>query len=391
MHHRRAAVRSRAAIGLAALAAALAMVSLALPTGAAAAKGKVVWLCRPGKQHHNPCRGGQSTAMISPSGDVIGEKDSKSAGRKRIDCFYVYPTVSDQQRPNATLHIDPEERSIALYQASRYSPLCRVYAPMYRQLTLKQILDPSSVTEHMREVAYNSALRAWKTYLRKYNDGRGVVLIGHSQGSFILRELMSNEIDPSRRLRHRLVSAILLGGNVTVANGSDTGGDFNHVRACHSRFQLHCVMAFSAFDETPPADAIFGRTSEAGLHVLCTNPAALGGGSADLRTIYPSKPFAPDTTIGAATRAVGLPVINTDARYIQANGAYSGQCSSAGGAHVLRIHGNDGAPDLRPVPNAAWGLHLADANIALGNLVGVVRHEIRSYVEGHALPSPGTR
>jgi hypothetical protein len=31
------------------------------------------------------------------------------------------------------------------------------------------------------------------------------------------------------------------------------------------------------------------------------------------------------------------------------------------------------------VPNAAWGLHLTDANIALGNLVTVVRHEVAAY------------
>jgi len=170
---------------------------------------------------------------------------------------------------------------------------------------------------------------------------------------------------------------------VTVADGKDTGGDFNHIRACHSASQLHCLVAFSTFDEAPPADAIFGRTSEPGLHVLCTNPAALDDGSRQLRTILPSKPFAPDTTIGAATRLVGFPAIDTDARYVQANGAYSGQCSSAGGAHVLQIDPNDGAPDLRAIPTADWGLHLADANIALGNLLHVVRHEIRSYAGKH--------
>jgi hypothetical protein len=382
MQLRRAAVRSRATMGLAALVAALAVVSLALPAGAAAAKGKVVWLCKPGKKP-NPCQGGQSTALVSPTGDVIGEKDAKRTKRRKIDCFYVYPTVSDQQTANANLHIDPEERSIALYQASRYSPVCRVYAPMYRQVTLKGISDPSNVSPHAQEVAYKSALRGWKTYLRKYNDGRGVVLIGHSQGTFVLRTLIANEIDSSQRLRHRLVSAILLGGNVTVADGKDSGGDFEHIRACHSATQLHCVVAFSTFDEQPPADAIFGRTSEPGVHVLCTNPAALRGGSGELRTIQPSKPFAPDTTIGAATRAVGFPVVDTDQRYVQANGAYSAHCSSADGAHVLEIQPNDGAPDLRSIPTAAWGLHLVDANIALGNLVRTVRDEVRSYTHHH--------
>ena len=51
----------------------------------------------------------------------------------------MYPTVSDQKTGNANLHIDPEERSIALYQAARYSQYCKVYAPMYRQVTLAGI------------------------------------------------------------------------------------------------------------------------------------------------------------------------------------------------------------------------------------------------------------
>jgi hypothetical protein len=375
-------VRRRAVLGPVALAVALVAVLLALPAGAAAAKGKVVWLCRPGKEH-NPCQGGQATTMVSPSGEILGEKDRKSTKPRKVDCFYVYPTVSDQKTENANLNIDPEERSIALYQASRYSPLCRVYAPMYRQVTLQGISDPSNVSPHALDVAYKSALRGWKTYLRKYNDGRGVVLIGHSQGTFVLRTLIANEIDSNRKLRRRVVSAILLGGNVTVADGSATGSDFDHLPACRSQTQLHCVMAFSTFNAQPPADSIFGRTSEPGIHVLCTNPAKLGGGSANLRTIQPSKPFAPNTTIGLATRLVGFPAIDADTRYIQTNGAYSGQCSSAGGANVLMIKPNDGAPDLRPIPNASWGLHLTDANIALGNLVGVVRHEIRSYRKSH--------
>jgi pimeloyl-ACP methyl ester carboxylesterase len=382
MPDRPATVSSRAVIGSVALALAATLVFLALPAAASASKGRVAWLCRPGKQH-NPCMRGQRTTLVSPTGERIGTKRPHGPRHRKIDCFYVYPTVSDQQTANANLHIDPEERSIALYQAARYSQYCRVYAPMYRQLTLKQILDPSSITEHMTQVAYNSALRAWKKYLRKYNDGRGVVLIGHSQGSFILRALIQDQIDPNRHLRKRIVSAILLGGNILVADGSTAGGDFQHVPACESSTQLHCVIAFSTFNAPVPSDAVFGRTTQPGLHVLCTNPAALGGGLAGLRTIYPSKPFAPNTTIGAATRAVGLPTIRTKARWIQANGAYSGQCSSADGANVLQIQANDGAPDLRPIPNAAWGLHLTDANIALGNLIGVVRHEIRSYVRGH--------
>jgi hypothetical protein len=367
------------AMGLAGLVTAIAIALLALPWAAGAAGGRVAWLCKPGKEH-NPCMRGQKTTLISPSGERLGVKRPHGPRHRKIDCFYVYPTVSDQQRPNANLHIDPEERSIALYQAARYSQECRVYAPMYRQLTLEAILDPDSVTERQVRIAYTSALRAWRTYLRKYNDGRGVVLIGHSQGTLVLRELIANEIDGRPSLRRKLVSALLLGGDVTVADGRSSGGDFQHVRACRSRRQLHCVVAFSTFDAPVPDDAVFGRTTTPGQEVLCTNPAALGGGSGELRTIYPSKPFAPNTTIGAATRLVGLPVVHTSTRWIEADGAYTGSCSSANDAKVLQIVGQDGAPDLSAVPTAAWGLHFTDANIALGNLIGLVRHQIKRYV-----------
>jgi hypothetical protein len=380
MRSRRIATRPRATAAMIALAALVAIACLALASGAAAASSSSSdsrWLCKPGKEP-NPCKRGLKTTLISPTGEKLGVKNPKTHGRRKVDCFYVYPTVSDQQTQNANLHIDPEERSIALYQAARYSQYCRVYAPMYRQLTLKAIFN--GTTPEQQQLAYTSVENAWKKYLKKFNDGRGIVLIGHSQGSFVLRALITNLIDSNPQIRKRIVSAILLGGDVKVADGSDVGGDFQHVPACSSATQLHCVMAFSTYNAPVPDDSVWGRTTVPGQHVLCTNPAALGGGSADLRTVYPSKPFAPSTSIGAATRLVGFPVVDTSTRWIQANGAYTGHCSSANGANVLQITGNDGAPDLRPVPNAAWGLHLTDANIGLGNVIGVVRQQISAYL-----------
>jgi hypothetical protein len=371
--------KPRPSTGLVILAALAAVACLALPSGASAATTNSRWLCKPGRES-NPCKRGLKTTLISPTGEQLGVKNPKTHGRRKVDCFYVYPTVSDQKTKNSNLHIDPEERSIALYQAARYSQYCRVYAPMYRQVTLEALLNQGGFTPHETQVAYNSVLNAWNKYLKKFNDGRGIVFISHSQGTFMLRELIANEVDPNPQLRQQMISAILLGGNVLVKDGSDVGGDFQNIPACASQGELHCVMAFSTYNETPPDDSLFGRTALPGQQVLCTNPAALGGGSADLRTIYPSKPFAPDTTIGLATRLVGFPVVDTSTRWIEADGAYNGGCSSANGANVLQIAGNDGAPTLRAVPNPEWGLHLTDANIALGNLVTTVRHEISAYL-----------
>ncbi|MGH2980564.1 MAG: hypothetical protein ACRDKV_00785 [Solirubrobacterales bacterium] len=52
--------------------------------------------------------------------------------------------------------------------------------------------------------------------------------------------------------------------------------------------------------------------------------------------------------------------------------AYNGRCESGPGLGVLQVSGRPGAPQLNPIPDSGWGLHLVDANIALGNLVDVV-------------------
>jgi hypothetical protein len=358
------------------------LVGVAVVAPGAQAKKATAWLCRPGIAR-DPCTPGMATSHLGNDGSLI-EVDKPPIDRHpRVDCFYVYPTVSDDQGANSDLSIDPEEQSIALYQAARYSQECRVYAPMYRQVTVTQLLQgPETITPAMQRVAYRSAVRGWKAYLRRYNHGRPFVLIGHSQGTFVLRKLIQDEIDGRPALRRRLVSAILLGGNVVVRRGSRVGGDFEHVPSCRSRADFGCVMAWSTFNAPVPSDAFFGRStttidgrSGPRFHTLCDYP-----GARQLRTVVPTQPFAPATTIGLTNQAIGfppMPPVSTPWR--EYDQAYRGRCSSANGAHVLEIDDGLGAPHLNAVPTAQWGLHLTDANIALGNLTVILRRQERAY------------
>ena len=357
------------------LAALFAVVVLSLfPAGAEA---KIVWLCEPG-QRANPCEPSLTTTTYSPSGKRLGVQRVRRATRRKADCFYVYPTVSDQKRPQATLVVDDVLRSIALYQAARYSRDCRVFAPVYRQVTIQGLSDPSSVTPEMREEGYRDVVQAWRHYLRTRNKGRGVVLMGHSQGSFVLRRLIRDEIDPSARARRRIVSAILLGGNVNVAKGRDRGGDFKNMRACRSARQLGCVIAFSAFDETPPPNALFGRASEPGHEILCTNPGALGGGAARVTPVYPTKPFA-DSVIGAAANLAAASLPKPATPWVAVPRGVRAFCSKAGGASVLQVRPLGDAFTTTPIPDATWGVHLIDANVALGDLANLVKRQIARY------------
>jgi DUF3089 family protein len=361
---------------------ALAAAALLAASATASAGAAPVWLCRPGVAP-DPCAPGLSTTVYSAKLHKLGVQHPKAVKHPAIDCFYVYPTVSDQKTGNSNLHIDPEERSIALYQAARYSQYCNVYAPMYRQVTLAGIGQGGPSTKPSSALALSSVRSAFAYYLAHDNHGRGFVLIGHSQGSFILRQLIAKDVDPKPAVRRRLISSILLGGNVLVKPGSKgIGGDFKHIPACRSNTQLGCVIAFSTFDQPVPKASLFGRPSSIlgspvgkGEIVLCTNPAALAGGSATLQPIFPTAPFAPGTLIATGILILQLKQPSPPTTWFTLHNAYSAQCVNSNGAHVLMVKSLNGAQVAHPSPDATWGLHLLDANIALGDLISIVHSE----------------
>jgi hypothetical protein len=375
---------------LRALAVALGAISVAIVSAAfaAGASAKTVWLCKPG-QKPDPCTPGLSTTVYSPTLRKLRVEHPKPVAHPRIDCFYVYPTVSDEKTGNSDLTIQDTERSIALYQASRYSQYCNVYAPMYRQVTLggAGLNGSSSSTKANPALGLMDVENAFADYLRHYNHGRGFVLIGHSQGSAVLEALIAQKIDNNPSVRKRLVSAILMGGNVLVRGNSGIGGDFQHIPACRSATQLGCVIAFSTFDRPVPSDSLFGRpTSLPGEpqpkpsdQVLCTNPANLAGGSGLLDVIQPSAPFAPGSSISLGIRLLNWTVPSPSTVYWASPGEYSAQCEVSNGAHVLEISSHDGSQMPSPAPTPEFGLHLLDANIALGNLISIVRAESSAF------------
>lgn len=374
------------------VAAAAALVATALGPAESASPApaqepsSTVWLCRPGLAN-NPCESDLTTTVVQSDG-TQKVSSARPARRPPVDCFYVYPSVSAQPTLNANLNVDPELRAVAEYQVSRFSQTCRVFAPVYPQLTVVATSAAGAQATEARAVAYQGVLSAWRDYLAHDNKGRGVVFIGHSQGAGMLTQLVSSEIDPNPKLRRRLVSAVLLGGNVTVAAGRDVGGDFQSIRACRRRNQTGCVVAYSTFDVAPPPDSLFGRVGGgasarggegAGLDVLCVNPAAPGGGSAELETYRRTTPI--PGPIGAVIGQ--LPSAPTP--WVRYPGLYSAKCESANGATWLQVTDRGGPTDTRlrfqyPL-GPRWGLHLSDLNIALGNLVDLVRKQAAAYTD----------
>ncbi len=383
----------RPATFVVALVAALAVAaSLA---GVASAKSSTVWLCK-GSQKSSPCLTSRATTIVSYNGETRQETVQAQAKTHKppIDCFYVYPTVSEQEGPNADLTIEPQETQIAIDQASRFSQDCRVYAPMYRQLTLKAINTPGGVTPAEQLKAFEGVAVAFSEYLHKFNKGRPFVLIGHSQGSAMLEALISQQIDPNPALREKMVSAILLGGQVLVPEGQLEGGTFNNVPLCTAATDTQCVIAYSSFLKEPPENSFFGRpnsplfggTLPPGLEVACVNPAILqqNGSAGTLLPLAPTTPFPGVIGPGSPTPTASTP-------WVETTGTSTAQCKHENGATWLNIAFKEGISqevqeDLAAHNEVAleligpeWGLHLYDVNIALGNLVNTVAIQTQAY------------
>lgn len=339
----------------------------------------VTWLCRPGLAG-DPCLYPRGANSVAADGTKTVLPASTAPQHSAFDCFYVYPTVTaSAATSNTSANVTPEVEGAAVSQASRFSQVCNVWAPTYRQRTSASLDKGLGNDPAADEISYQSLLAGWRAYLADDNDGRPVVFIGHSQGAANLIRLLRSQVDNNPALRNRMVSALILGGNVQVPVGKTVGGTFAHIPTCTKSGETNCVIAYSSFSSQPPANALFGRpgqgvslqsgqTVSKGQQVVCTNPAALGETTAAALT-----PFFPSSTSSTGQPWVTYP------------GLYTGTCESTGGATWLQIdsRAGDTRPIVEPTLGPTWGLHLDDVNVALGDLVNDVAVQEAAYSAHH--------
>jgi hypothetical protein len=241
-----------------------------------------------------------------------------------------------------------------------------------------------------RALGYNDVVDAWKYYLDHDNQGRGFVLIGHSQGSGVLTQLIRNEID-GKPVQQRMISALLLGTSLAVPKGKDVGGAFKQVPLCRSASQTGCAIAYASFRSTvpPPANSRFGRVREEGRAAACANPAALGGGKGTLHSYLSSAGRGNGSSVEPRPWVTPAQPISTP--FVSVPGLLTAECvSNENGSYLeVTVHGNPSDPRTDDIVGdvvtggqvqADWGLHLIDVSLAMGNLLDVVRQESKAYL-----------
>jgi hypothetical protein len=323
------------------------------------------WLCRPDLPD-DPCRRELATTVI---GFDAARTVVPAAPRATppIDCFYVYPTVdlglaaANHDRFTDLSAITKTTRA----QVARFSQLCALYVPLYRQVTIGTYLKGGDRLAHGLDLAYSDVAAAFRTYLAAH-PGRPIVLIGHSQGAEMVTRLLAQFFDRDDAMRARLVMALPIGGHITVPFGRLVGGTFAHLPLCSAVGETRCVIAYRSYraggvpDEPNPALA-------PGQQEACVNP----GNLAD-----PAAPAALDAvfTKGSVAHAHGITTT-----FVGFPAAYVGRCAgSITGAQGLEIDDTEGP---RPPPldlrsaflGTGLGTHVLDLQIAQDDLIELVR------------------
>lgn len=331
------------------------------------------WLCLPGTE--NPCDAKDLAFIDVTATGVSAPVPVVRPDQPPIDCFYVYPTVSRQPGGNADATLTDEERYVAEQQIARYGQVCRLFAPLYRQVTLAGI---AGIAGGDGELAYADVASAWAHYVSFHNEGRGVLLVGHSQGARHLARLLATQISETPE-EGKIVGAHLLGANITLAAGTITDGGFGSVPLCTPERLHGCVVAYVTYaaDRPPGPTARFGIAPR-GEEVACVHPGALLG-ETTISGIFPTRPRA----AGSAQLSAVLAEVGEDAPSYRLNGLVRAECRADGQANVLLVSTDVPriAAGFRQIDAAlpGWGLHLVDLNIAQDTLVRLAAMQAEAW------------
>ncbi|MBB35247.1 MAG: lysophospholipase [Hirschia sp.] len=347
-----------------------------------------LWLCHPDKDN-DVCEADASYTVVSA--DSAETVDVEAIPDPAYDCFYIYPTISMDAGANSDLTPGEHEEIRAVSQQfAPFKDKCRQFAPLYRQLTLAELASFTETGKLSGDLLmrYLDVKAAWEDYLANDNEGRGVVLIGHSQGAAMIQELLAKHINNSAEM-DLIISAYAIGYNTPVA---PDGSAFNMgLPLCTRADQAGCMVSWVSFreDAPPPAEALFGQKLPIGVREACVNPAVLL--ESENNALDARLPLQP---LGSFAPVDYLPGTAIETSFVSLPGMLSATCK-ANDTHdwlAISVSGNGEDTRLDDIPGDVvmagkadpnWGLHLVDMNIALGDIKALMDRQSTAWTARH--------
>jgi len=387
------------------------------------------WGCL-GNLKGDVCDGDFSLSRIAPDGTITLERYNPDPNPP-VDCFYIYPTVDYSLKPGN--HDDLKDvvtpLEVIKSQAGRFSEVCRMFVPFYRQVTIGTYLYPSDEEMKYMKKAFADVATAFEYYLENWNEKRPLIIMGHSQGAFMatallylyfdregIKVLEKNRSITSDELREKLVVALPIGHNVYVKKGDVKGGAFKNIPICTRTEETGCVIHYRSYPEgfefKRDITHITFRFDEAFAEqgflytpfdpektvISCVNPSITPLPEGHRAVDNNGKDVGDgDIRVLEGTYLIGLFALfsdfQTDPIYQHIPERYTATCREGKIGNYLAIgfHINPSQEDVRGDPigvgktlsNSSMGLHIYDFHLSMGDLISQVKIKIESYLKEH--------
>ena len=192
--------------------------------------------------HH----GKQWATLVVPKGRNRKSIPQTLPHGANADVFFIHPTMLlEGPEWNADIYDDAMNAEVdhwpIRHQASAFAGAGRVFAPRYRQAHVRIFSLGDSLSWAAAEVAYQDVNEAFKEYLQHWNQGRPIVIAGHSQGAFHGRRLLQEHFDGTP-LADQLVAAYLPGMDMLAS-------EFQAIPTCDVPDQTGCLCTWMTYGE----------------------------------------------------------------------------------------------------------------------------------------------
>ena len=169
-----------------------------------------------------------------------------------VDVFYLYPTVWYGEGTNkdfvCPIDFKPmrENATNALIsQSSLFEEVGNIYAPFYRQADALYILDTNNniknKEKYFNDIPKKDALAAFDYFIKNYNNNKPFILIGHSQGAMMIKEILKDYFKTNENLMNRLVAAYIIGYSVTTNDLEKNP----HLKFARSEYDTGVIISYN--------------------------------------------------------------------------------------------------------------------------------------------------